>query len=142
MFTNPTVADFKATFVRDFTYGTTPDTVMDSDISQGLLEASISINSCLFSSQLQYSQAYLNLAAHYMVMNLRASGTGCSGQAEWLVQSKSVGSISESFSIPQRILDNPLFAQFTKTTYGTKYLMMIYPLLSGQIFVVPGGTLA
>lgn len=141
MFTNPTVADFKSYFVRDFTYSSDPLMgVTDDDISRAILETSVSINPNLFCDQQTYTSAFFLLAAHNLVINLKAVGSGCSGQAQWLIQSKSAGSVSESFAIPQDILSNPFFAWLSKTTYGNKYLMMLYPLLSGQMFIVEGAT--
>lgn len=142
MFIDPTTFDFKAYFDRDFPYGTTQETVMDSDILKGLQDAKITINQGLFGSQPAYQVGFLNLAAHFMVLSLKASSGGLQGQASWLQTSRAVGSVSESITVPQRILDNPEFAALSKTGYGMKYLLMILPLLSGQIFTVRGGTRA
>lgn len=136
MYTKPTVADFKAFFVRDFPYGVDPSVVMDSDITNALAEAGFNFNEGLFDSQADYQLAYLLLTAHYLVMDLRASSQGIAGQYSFLVSGRAVGNVSESFSIPQAILDNPMFSFYTKTPYGAKYLNLIYPLLSGQIFAV------
>lgn len=138
--TAPTANDFKAYFNRDFPYGTTLQHVMDADITRALSEAGVKINESLFADQAAYNLGYLLLAAHFLVMNLRAASQGISGQFDWLQGSKSVGSVSESLNIPQRILDNPEFAMLCKTTYGGKYLMFVLPLLAGQIFTVEGGT--
>jgi hypothetical protein len=141
MFTNPTVADFKAYFYRDFTYSTDPLAgVTDADITRALSESAVSINPDLFSTQDPYTTAFLLLSAHNLVINLKDVGAGCSGQAQWLTQSKGAGSVSESFAIPQDILSNPYFAWLSKTAYGNKYLMMVFPLLSGQMFIVEGAT--
>lgn len=142
-YTNPTVADFKNYFVRDFPYGTDPETsILNADIERAMAETEATINTGLFSSQAIYNVGYYNLTAHFLVLNIRASSQGIAGQFAWLQTSKSVGSVSESLSIPQRILDNPEYAWLTKTNYGTKYLMMILPQLTGQMFVVCGGTRA
>lgn len=140
MYTDPSVADFKAKFARDFPYGTNPDTVNDSDITSALNDTTYMINPALFENQGIYTLGFLLLAAHFMVMNLRASSQGLVGSFEFIDASKSVGSVSESQSIPQRILDNPEFSMLAKTNYGAKYLFLILPLLSGQMFIVRGGT--
>jgi len=140
-YTNPSVSDFKAYFVRDFSYGSDPTlNVMDTDIEKGEDDAAAFINPELFSSQSNYNVGFLNLSAHFMVMSLQAASQGANGQYEWLHGSKSVGSISESFQVPQRILDNPEFSWLSKTAYGLKFLMLILPQLSGQIYVVAGST--
>lgn len=141
-YTIPTVADFKAFFVRDFPYGVTPDTVNDVDITNAIAEAGVNFNEALFGSQQNFSLCYLLLTAHMMVLALRGSSQGISGQYSWLQASKSVGSIAESFSIPQKILDNPIYAMLCKTTYGARFLQLMLPRLVGQTFTVCGRTQA
>jgi hypothetical protein len=134
-FTNPSVTDFKSFFVRDFPYSNTDlTTVQDVDVSNALIEMSVNINPGLFANQQAYTLGALNLGAHYLVTNLRNSSQGISGQFNWLESSKGVSSVSEGFSIPQRILDNPLLAMLTKTTYGAKYLAQVLPMLGGAMF--------
>ncbi len=140
-FTDPTVADFKVYFVRDFPYGTDiSKNVLDQDIQSAINDVGFNFNSGLFATQSNYSTGFLLLAAHFLVINLRASSQGIAGQYSWLEGSKSVGSVSESFNIPQRILDNPEFAMLSKTFYGAKYLFLILPLLTGNIFITHGRT--
>jgi hypothetical protein len=139
-YNQPTVAEFKAYFNRDFPYGSTPQSVMDSDITKAQGEALFNFNSDLFSSQDNYSICFNLLTAHFLVMDLRQSSQGIAGQFSWNATSKSVGSVSESIQIPDRIMQNPEFAYLTKTNYGTKYLMLLLPMLSGQVFTVEGST--
>lgn len=140
-FENPSVADFKAYFFRDFVYGATLDTVTDQDIENAYAETAVNFNECLWSDQANYTLGYLLLSAHFLVINLRSASQGLSGQFNWNESSKSVGSVSEAFSIPQRILDNPEYAMLSKTNYGARYLFLILPQLSGQMYVVCGRTL-
>lgn len=143
-YTNPTVSDFKAQFVRDFPYGSGVQNVMDSDIQQGINDTSVFINPNLFNSQSFYSSVYLLLSAHFMVLNMRASGAqneGLAGQWNWLQASKGAGSVSESFDIPERIKGNPMYASLSKTYYGNKALFLMLPQLSGVGFTVCGTTL-
>lgn len=141
VFTQPTIADFKAYFNRDFPYGATIDKVMDSDIQKGMDLATINLNVGLFCTQQQYTIGFLLLSAHYLVLDLRASSQGIAGNYPWLTTSKSVGSVSEGLAIPPRILDNPIFAMLTKTNYGAQYLDMVLPQITGQMFTVHGRTL-
>lgn len=139
MYTNPTVADFVSYFNRDFPYGNTDlTTVNDVDITKALDYQQNTINQTLFPNQNIYSQGALLLAAHQLVLNLRASSQGIAGKFEWLQQSKGVGAVNAAFAIPQRLLDNPEFAAFAGTTYGTQYLMLILPFLTGNMFSVYG----
>lgn len=144
MFTIPAVSDFKIQFYRDFPYGGTNGdltTVQDQDITRAIENASINFNQDLFSDQVSFNNGFLLLTAHFLVMNLRASSQGMNGKFPWLQQSKGVGSVSESFAIPQRILDNPEFAMLAETNYGAQFLMLTIAQLSGQVFVVRGATL-
>lgn len=140
-FSNPTVPDFKAYFNRDFPYGTDINlSVVDFDILKAFQMTNVNINQDLFADQGSYNVGYLLCSAHYLVMNLRASSQGINGQFAFLEQSKSVGSVSQSFAIPQRVLDNPDWAMFTKTNYGAAFLQLIIPQLAGQIYLVCGST--
>jgi hypothetical protein len=144
MYVNPTKSDFQNYFYRDFPFTANPSDltkVQTKDITKAFCDADSMINPELFASQSSYTLGYLHLAAHFLVMNLRASSQGISGQFGWLETSKSVGSVSEGLQVPQRIMDNPMFAMLSKTNYGAKYLYMILPMLSGQIFIVSGETL-
>lgn len=141
-YTPPTVAEFKTFFSRDFPYGATPDTVTDDDIQRAIDEAVAFVNEGLFCSQESYTTAVLYLSAHNLVTNLRLSSQGInSGQFAWLQNSRAAGSVSESLAIPDRIMANPEYAMLTTTGYGGKFLMMVIPGLSGQIFTVCGRTL-
>jgi hypothetical protein len=140
MYTDPVILDFKNFFVRDFPYGITMNDVMDSDIQRGINEAKLLINPGLCSSQAFYTQAYLLLSAHRLVMNLRTSSKGIAAKFAWLQGSKGVGSVSESLQIPQCILDNPNFSYYSASSYGVEYLMLILPMLSGSMYSVASYT--
>lgn len=138
---NPSVADFKNYFTRDFPYGSDPETsVLDSDIAKAFQMTNVNLNQALFGDQATYTMAYLLLSAHYLVMNLQSSSQGINGQYGFLEASKSVGSVSQSFNIPDRILANPYWSMLMKTNYGAMYLMQILPQLAGQIYTVEGRT--
>lgn len=139
---NPSVDQFKEFFSRDFPYGTDPATsVLDSDITKAFTFTNVNVNQGLFADQGSYNIGYLLLSAHYLVMNLRASSQGINGQFAFLEQSKSVGNVSSSFAIPQRVLDNPDWAVLMKTNYGAQFIQLILPQLSGMIFPIRGRTL-
>lgn len=137
----PTVDDFENYFFRDFPFGADIEkNVVEQDVQRALDQAVCQINQTLFCSQAEYTTGYLLLAAHYLVLNIQSSSQGLSGSFDWNTTSKSVGSVSTSQQIPQSIMDNPAFAWYTKTNYGAQYLMMIYPRLAGQLFIVKGTT--
>lgn len=138
---NPSVADFKSFFNRDFPYGTDPETqVLDSDITKAFTMTNVNMNQGLFGYQTSYNIGYLLLSAHYLVMNLRASSQGINGQFNFLESSKGVGSVSEAFAIPQRVLDNPDWAILCKTNYGAQFIQLVLPQLAGNMFIARGST--
>lgn len=101
----------------------------------------MNFNADLWPDQPTYSLGYNLLTAHYLVLNIRQSSQGLSGQYNFTQVGKSAGSVSETFSIPPRILDNPVFAMLAKTNYGAQYLQLLLPQLSGQMFNAYGDTL-
>jgi len=140
-YSNPSVADFKAFFTRDFPYGTDINTsVLDSDITKAFTFVNLNEQPAFFGTQADYNIGYLLLSAHYLVTNLRASSQGINGQFTFLEQSKSVGSVSQSFAIPQRLLDNPFWSMLLKTNYGAQYMQIVLPQLAGQVYTVCGTT--
>lgn len=141
MFVKPTVAEFKAYFVRDFPYGTDIDeNILDCDIQKALDKTYYKINEALWCDQGEYALAYLNLAAHFLCTSIQASSQGLSGKFEWLLNSKSVGSVSVGQSIPDSVLNDPVLSYYSKTNYGAEYLVMISPKLIGSMFAVEGMT--
>jgi hypothetical protein len=140
--TDPTVSEFQAYFNRDFPYGNSDlSTVQDADITKALIQQQGTINQLLFYSQSVYTIGAMLLAAHFLVQNLRASSQGIAAKFDWATNAKSIAAVSASFSIPDRILDNPEFSIYAATTYGVQYLGMVIPLLTGQMFPVAGGTI-
>lgn len=143
-FSNPSVAEFKSAFARAFPFNSDPaQGVTDDDIMNAFLQVNATINVELFPAEATYKLAYLNLAAHFLVLTLRASAGGLSGGSfGFLEQSKSVGSVSQSFVIPQAIQNNPLWAAYMSTPWGQFYLNSLLPALVGPVFVVRGATTA
>jgi hypothetical protein len=138
---DPTVADFQAYFNRDFPYGNSDlSTVQDVDITKALSQQQNTINSCLFANQNVYTQGALLLAAHYLVLNLRASSQGIAGKWDWVVASKGAAAVHATYKIPDRITQNPELSILCATVYGAQYVFMILPQLTGQMFSVQGGT--
>jgi hypothetical protein len=137
----PIISDFQDYFDRDFQF-TEDDCnlkqVRPKDIDKAFSNAKMNFSARFFSNQQAFTNAFLELSAHYLVTNLRASSQGISGQYTWLQAGKSAGPVSESFNIPQRILDNPSMAMLTKTNYGAKYLQLILPQLAGNVSSVHG----
>lgn len=107
--------------------------VRDDDITGAQADAGFNVNQDLFGSQGDWNRAFNYLTAHMLVEKLLAAGEGLASQYNWLTTSKSVGDVSESFEIPDRIKKDPMLAAFSKTRYGAMYLQIISPLLIGNV---------
>lgn len=142
-YTNPTITDFQNYFVRDFPYGTDiATTITTQDIGNAMQLVNVNINPCLFDNQPNYTLGYLYMTAHFLVQNIRASSQGINGQFNFLQAGKGVGAVSESFAIPPRVLNSPLWSMYTKTNYGMMFLQLVVPRLIGQVFSIQGTTRA
>lgn len=140
-FQNPSVADFKNFFTRDFPYGTDPNVaILDADIAKAFQFTNVNFPQGLWADQASYTIGYMLLSAHYLVMNIRASSQGINGQFNFLQNSKSVGAVAEAFGIPQRVLDNPDWSILCKTNYGAQYIQLVLPQLAGQMWNAYGDT--
>ncbi len=140
---NPTVDDFKTYFARAFPFSSDPsEGVTDTDIAQAYQLTNEFINETFFKNQGSYNIGYFNLAAHYLVTAIQVSGAGLyvTGAMGGIETSKSVGSVSQSFQIPEIYLKNPMYASFTGTPYGLRYLQMISPYMIGRMAYVRGST--
>ena len=135
-----TIQSFKCFFTRDFPYGTTSDKVLDVDIQKALATAKVNFNESLWGSQDSFNTAFCYLAAHYLQVSIRASSGGLNGQYSGNVNSKSVGNVSESYSIPDRILANPFLAGLYTTQYGALYVQLLMPRLVGHVMTIQGNT--
>jgi len=146
-----TVDDFKAYFYRDFQYSKPlgaanpipacpKDYVTDFDIQKAFQEAIINFNPCLFSYDEQLKVTYLYLAAHYLVNDLQTSAQGVGSTSYAPVTSRSVGGVSESYQVPDWMINDPYLAHFATTRYGQKYLSLIKPLTIGRVQVYLGAT--
>jgi hypothetical protein len=140
-YVNPSVAEFKDYFFRDFPFGSDPETqVVDQDVTRAFQQTNIGISQKYFTSQASYTVGYNLLSAFYLVQNLQASSQGINGQYSFLEQSKSVGNVSQSFALPEAFTKNPFFAMLVKNNYGAQYFQMIYPQLVGTMYTVRGRT--
>lgn len=143
--TQPTVSEFKAFFNRDFNYApdsdpTNLDYIGDSDISKAISEALINFNTTLFGENDEKTIVFMYLAAYYLVENIKASSQGIGSQFNFPITSKSVGSVSAGYQIPDRILKNPQFAMYASNAYGVRYIQYAEPWTIGNIRTVAGQT--
>lgn len=149
--TDITVTDFKTWFTRDFKYQSplgmsgpisdcTIDYVTDTDITKAMTEADINFNFGLFGDDTSAQVCFLYLTAHYLVNDLQTAVDGVHGAGYFAVASRSVGSVSESYAIPEWMTSDPVLGAFATTRYGQKYLSLIKPMLLGNVQVYAGST--
>lgn len=114
--------------------------IQDLDIEKAFAEAQVNLNQSLFSSDANIRMGYLYLTAHYLVNDIRAGLAGISAVGMFPLTSRSAGSVSESYSIPQAYLDNPVYTFYTTSSYGLKYLSLVLPQIVGNVGAVAGWT--
>ena len=114
--------------------------IQDSDILRAFNEAKVNFNAALFGDDNTVKMVFLYLAAHYLVIDLNNALNPLAVGFMGFTQSKSVGSVSESYAVPQWMLNNQMLSAYAQTGYGRKYLSLIQPYLIGNIIFVPGRT--
>lgn len=108
----------------------------DADILEAYGEAQVNFNEDLFPNEATKKRMFLFLAAHYLTIDFNiALGIAQAG----ITTSKSVGSVSESYTIPQWLINNPALSSYATTPYGLKYASLLRPYLVGNFFIVKGG---
>ena len=124
----------------ELTSDSTDNYISDTDILRAFAEAKINFNPNFFIDDETAKMVFLYLTAHYLVIDLNNAqnplGMGFMG----FTQSKSVGSVSESYGILQWMLSNRILGAYAQTGYGRKYLSLIQPYLIGNIMLIPGRT--
>ena len=110
--------------------------VTDADLTKALEMAKGYINVSLIPKEALFKTAFLYLMAHFVYedFNIFSSGLDSFSSGSGLVNSVSVGSVSESYTI-STWMQNPNFLWLTKSPYGYKYLQIIYPYLFASSFM-------
>ena len=115
--------------------------ITDTDINRAFSEAKGSFNPELFSDCNTAQLYFCYLAAHYLVMDINNAENALSMGFNGMVASKSVGSVSESYGIPQWVMNNPQYALLAQTGYGRKYLLHTFPIArAAALILTPGRT--
>lgn len=112
--------------------------VTDEMISEAFGEAQTNFNADLFPDPNTALRIFYYLVAHYLVIDINNSANPFSLGFSGYTQSKSVGSVSESFGVPQWMLNDPIMSGYAQTGFGRKYLSLIKPFLVGNIIYTPG----
>lgn len=124
----------------ELTNDSTDNYISDADIARAFAEAKVNFNARLFDDDKTAKMVFLYLAAHYLVIDLNNASNPLAVGFMGFTQSKSVGSVSESYAVPQYMLNNKMLSGYAQTGYGRKYLSLIQPYLVGNIFVSRGRT--
>ena len=112
--------------------------ISDEDISRAFVEASINFNKKMFDDCATFKMVFCYLAAHYLVIDLNNAQNPLALGFMSMTQSKSVGSVSESYGIPSWIMNDRNLSLYAQTGYGRKYLSLIQPYLVGNVIFTPG----
>ena len=145
--TPPTSVDeFKTRFDRDWPYGQGMDSVRDTDITRAMNDACMLFNSSVWTNTTELKAAFLLVAAHCLWVNLQMSGglaakggqKGLRAQPGGPIQSKSVGSASVNYSLPPKLVNDPVLSGLMRSSYGAQYCQVFVPRKAGQMFTVPG----
>lgn len=108
----------------------------DEDILEAYAEAKVNFNESLFPDEATALKVFLFLAAHYLTVDFQnALGSTTIG----IATSKSVGSVSEGYTIPQYIQNSPALSAYCTTGYGVKYASLMYPYTIGNVMLFHGG---
>lgn len=114
--------------------------IQDVDITRAQAEATMNLNQALFGTDSDITLAFNYLTAHYLVNDIQAAIGGLASAPKFLVSSKSVGSVSESYAIPEAFTKDPIVQFYSQTAYGNKYLAMVLPRMVGNVIAVAGAT--
>lgn len=140
-----TVAEFKTYFDRAFEYAPVSDPnnkdyIRDKDIQDAFAQANLNFNVALWDNEDDKKLAYMFLTAHYLCMDMQMAEAGINSTGQFQMSSKTVGSVSASYEIPEIYKSDPLLNYFMQTQFGCKYLSMLIPRAVGRIAVVRGTT--
>ena len=112
--------------------------ITDDDIYKAMSQAINNCNENFGETNEEKVNIYLHLVAFYLVLDLKNAATGVNGGTVGNVSSTHVGDVSESYSIPQWMLTDPMYSIFAQNGYGLKYLSLIAPYLACTIMFSPG----
>lgn len=109
----------------------------DNDILNAYAEARVNFNESLFKDEQTALMVFLYLTAHYLTVDFNnALGLNNVG----ILTSKSVGSVSEGYTIPAWLMNSNVLSVYATTGYGVKYASLIRPYLIGNVLLFKGDT--
>ena len=114
--------------------------ITDEDINKAMTQAYPNANLMFGETCQEKINIYLHLIAFYLVFDIKNSSTGINSSFMGALASKSVGDVSESYNIPQWMLENPTYSIFGQNGYGLKYLSLIAPYTAVTVLFSRGET--
>lgn len=113
--------------------------INDGDIEKAISEATLGFNKDLFEDCESKKLAMLYLIAFYLVVDIKNGMAGISSNAyASFVSNKSVGNVSEGYSVPAWVSGNPTYSIYLDNGYGKKYLSFIIPRITGFLYLADG----
>lgn len=114
--------------------------ILDEDIEKAFTQALPNSNCNFGATCNEKINIYLHLVAFYLVFDIKNSSAGINSSFTGTLSGKHVGDVSESYSIPQWMLQDPMYSLYAQNGYGLKYLSLIAPYMAITIMFSPGGT--
>lgn len=114
--------------------------ITDDDINKAMTQAYPNANLMFGETCQEKVNIYLHLVAFYLVFDIKNSSSGINSSFIGTLSSKSVGDVSESYNIPQWMLNNPTYSIFGQNGYGLKYLSLIAPYTAITLMFSAGET--
>jgi Protein of unknown function (DUF4054) len=146
----PAVSDFEAYFTREFNYGEGADFVQDNDVQRAINDALGLFNVSIWPDTTTQQTAFFYLAAHMLWTNIQNAGGlgpgkgptgGLSTTGAGFIETKAAGSLSVGYAeIAERIKNSPILSQFMQSPFGQKYLVYLWPRITGVIYITAPAT--
>ena len=114
--------------------------ITDEDIEKAFSQAYPNSNENFGETCGEKINIYLHLVAFYLVFDIKNSTAGINGSYLGVLNSKSVGDVSESYAVPQWLSENPMYSIYAQNGYGLKYLSLIAPYMAITIMFSRGGS--
>jgi len=113
--------------------------INDTDIEKAIGECDAMLPVARF-DDITLAMAQKYLTAHCLCNDIKTSNAGLASQISFPVQSKSAGSISTSYGIPQAFIQKEAYSFYLTSQYGLKYLALLIPRIKGNIAIAYGWT--
>lgn len=114
--------------------------ILDDDIQKAFTQAYPNANINFGATCNEKVNIYLHLVAFYLVFDIKNSSAGINSSFTGTLSSKSVGDVSESYNIPNWMMQDPMYSIYAANGYGLKYLSLIAPYMAITILFSKGNT--